>query len=40
LPVGFLGDPGEIGRVAVMLAESEFTTGQTISVNGGWYMTS
>ncbi|HVM76361.1 MAG TPA: 3-oxoacyl-ACP reductase family protein [Candidatus Saccharimonadales bacterium] len=40
LPVGFFGEPEEIGRVAVMLAESEFTTGQTISVNGGWYMTS
>ena len=40
LPVGFFGAPEEIGRVAVMLAESDFTTGQTISVNGGWYMTS
>lgn len=40
LPVGFFGKPEEIGRVAVMLAESEYTTGQTISVNGGWYMTS
>jgi len=40
LPVGFFGAPGEIGRVAVMLAESDFTTGQTISVNGGMYMTS
>ncbi|HTP69236.1 MAG TPA: 3-oxoacyl-ACP reductase family protein [Dongiaceae bacterium] len=39
LPVGFFGKPEEIGRVAVMLAESEYTTGQTISVNGGWYMT-
>jgi 3-oxoacyl-[acyl-carrier protein] reductase len=40
LPVGFFGPPEEIGRVAVMLAESDFMTGQTISVNGGWYMTS
>jgi len=40
LPVGFFGKPEEIGRVAVMLAESAFMTGQTISVNGGWYMTS
>ena len=40
LPVGFFGKPEEIGQVAVMLAESEFITGQTISVNGGWYMTS
>ena len=39
LPVGFFGSPEEIGRVAVLLAESDFITGQTISVNGGWYMT-
>ena len=40
LPVGFFGDPEEIARTAVLLAESDFITGQTISVNGGWYMTS
>ena len=39
IPMGVFGSPGEIGRVAVMLAESEYITGQTISVNGGWYMT-
>jgi 3-oxoacyl-[acyl-carrier protein] reductase len=39
LPVGFFGSPEEIGRAAVLLAESDFITGQTISVNGGWYMT-
>ncbi len=39
LPVGFLGAPDEIGRAALLLAESDFMTGQTISVNGGWYMT-
>ncbi len=39
LPVGFFGAPEEIGRAAVLLAESDFMTGQTISVNGGWYMT-
>ena len=39
LPVGFFGLPEEIGRAAVLLAESDFITGQTISVNGGWYMT-
>jgi len=39
LPVGFFGDPEEVARVAVLLAESDFITGQTISVNGGWYMT-
>ena len=40
LPVGFFGSPEEIARVAVLLAGSDFITGQTISVNGGWYMTS
>lgn len=39
LPVGFFGSPDEIGRISVMLAESDFMTGQTISPNGGWYMT-
>ena len=40
LPMGFFGSPEEIARAAVLLAESDFITGQTISVNGGWYMTS
>ncbi len=39
IPMGVLGSPEEIGRVAVMLATSDYITGQTISVNGGWYMT-
>jgi 3-oxoacyl-[acyl-carrier protein] reductase len=39
IPVGFFGSPEEIGRAAVLLAESNFMTGQTVSVNGGWYMT-
>jgi 3-oxoacyl-[acyl-carrier protein] reductase len=39
LPVGFFGSPDEIGHIAVLLAESDFITGQTISPNGGWYMT-
>jgi len=39
IPMGIFGSPEEIARVAVLLAESEYITGQTISVNGGWYMT-
>jgi 3-oxoacyl-[acyl-carrier protein] reductase len=39
LPVGFFGSVEEIARAALLLAESDFMTGQTISVNGGWYMT-
>ena len=39
IPVGFFGAPEEIARAAVLLAESNYLTGQTISINGGWYMT-
>jgi len=39
IPVGFFGAPEEVARAAVLLAESNYMTGQTISINGGWYMT-
>jgi 3-oxoacyl-[acyl-carrier protein] reductase len=39
IPVGFFGAPEEVARAAVLLAESDYMTGQTISINGGWYMT-
>jgi 3-oxoacyl-[acyl-carrier protein] reductase len=39
LPVGRFGVPDEVAEVAVMLARNGFMTGQTVSVNGGWYMT-
>ena len=39
IPMGIFGSPEEIGKAAVLLAESDYITGQTISVNGGWYMT-
>jgi 3-oxoacyl-[acyl-carrier protein] reductase len=29
----------QVADVAVMLARNGYMTGQTISVNGGWYMT-
>jgi 3-oxoacyl-[acyl-carrier protein] reductase len=38
-PVGRFGTVEEIAEVAVMLARNGYITGQTISVNGGWYMT-
>jgi acetoacetyl-CoA reductase len=40
IPVGRLGTPAEIGRVAAFLADdaSGFITGTTIEVNGGQYM--
>jgi 3-oxoacyl-[acyl-carrier protein] reductase len=39
IPMGRFGKLDEIGPVAVLLAENGYMTGQTISVNGGWYMT-
>jgi 3-oxoacyl-[acyl-carrier protein] reductase len=39
IPVGRLGTAEEIAEVATMLAHNGFITGQTINVNGGWYMT-
>jgi 3-oxoacyl-[acyl-carrier protein] reductase len=38
IPVGRYGLPGEVAQVAVMLALNGYITGQTINVNGGWYM--
>ncbi len=38
LPVGRFGLAEEVALAAVMLAENGYITGQTINVNGGWYM--
>ena len=38
IPVGTIGAPEEVGRIAVLLAQSSFITGQTINPNGGMYM--
>lgn len=40
IPVGRFGEPDEVAQVAVMLASNAYITGQTINVNGGWYMSS
>jgi 3-oxoacyl-[acyl-carrier protein] reductase len=40
IPVGRFGEPEEVADVAVMLAANGYITGQTINVNGGWYMSS
>jgi 3-oxoacyl-[acyl-carrier protein] reductase len=37
-PVGRFGQPEEVADVVVMLARNGFITGQTINVNGGWFM--
>jgi len=38
IPVGRFGETGEVSDVALMLATNGYVTGQTINVNGGWYM--
>jgi 3-oxoacyl-[acyl-carrier protein] reductase len=38
IPVGRLGQPLEVADIAVMLAGNGYITGQTINVNGGWFM--
>lgn len=38
LPVGRFGEVDEVAEVAVMLARNAFITGETINVNGGYYM--
>ena len=39
IPLGRFGSVDEVAEVAVMLAGNAYMTGQTIHVNGGWYMT-
>ena len=38
IPVGRFGHVDEVAQVAVMLAGNDYMTGQTINVNGGWFM--
>jgi 3-oxoacyl-[acyl-carrier protein] reductase len=38
IPVGRFGSVDEVAQVAVMLARNGYMTGQTINVNGGWFM--
>jgi len=38
IPMGHFGSVEDVAAVAVMLAMNDYMTGQTISVNGGWYM--
>ena len=39
IPVGRFGSVSEVAEAAVMLARNSYITGQTLHVNGGWYMT-
>jgi 3-oxoacyl-[acyl-carrier protein] reductase len=38
IPMGHFGSVEDAAAVAVMLAMNDYMTGQTVSVNGGWYM--
>jgi len=38
IPVGRFGTANEVADVVLVLAENGYITGQTINVNGGWYM--
>jgi len=38
IPVGRFGTVEEVAEVALLLARNGYITGQTINVNGGWYM--
>jgi 3-oxoacyl-[acyl-carrier protein] reductase len=39
IPIGRFGSPDEVAAVALLLASNGYISGQTIGVNGGWYMT-
>jgi len=38
IPVGRFGDVSDVASVVLLLAENSYITGQTLNVNGGWYM--
>jgi 3-oxoacyl-[acyl-carrier protein] reductase len=38
LPVGRFAQPSEVADVVLLLATNGYISGQTINVNGGWYM--
>jgi 3-oxoacyl-[acyl-carrier protein] reductase len=40
IPLGRFGTPEEVAEVVVSVAGNGYITGQTINVNGGWYMSS
>jgi 3-oxoacyl-[acyl-carrier protein] reductase len=38
IPVGRFGEPDEVAEVAVLLARNGYINGQTVNVNGGWFL--
>jgi 3-oxoacyl-[acyl-carrier protein] reductase len=39
LPVNRFGTADEVAQAVLFLAQNGYVTGQTLSINGGWYMT-
>jgi 3-oxoacyl-[acyl-carrier protein] reductase len=39
IPIGRFGTVDEVAEAAVMLVRNGYITGQTLNVNGGWYIT-
>ncbi len=39
LPVNRFGTAEEVAQAVLFLAQNAYVTGQTLSINGGWYMT-
>ena len=38
IPVGHFGEVADVASVVLLLAENSYITGQTLNVNGGWYL--
>jgi len=38
IPMGFFGDVEDVAQAVVMIARNSYMTGQTINLNGGWYI--
>jgi 3-oxoacyl-[acyl-carrier protein] reductase len=38
IPVGHFGEPEDVASAVLLLAQNGYITGQTINVNGGWYL--
>lgn len=38
IPVGRFGTPDEVAEVTLLLVKNGYITGQTLNVNGGWFM--
>lgn len=39
IPLGIIGEPSDISKCIEWLIEDKYTTGQVISINGGWIIT-